>query len=246
MRRSSMSREDSDAWRMLAVRRRPKRTRAVVAPTAVPVWAVLLMVSSGRLAMTVSRSAFCSPSDDGGAAAAAAAPPPPPTCRPERDSPGMDRLAYAMRAPSMTSGPTPRSFMEAMTRVNVAKDRPARSSNQVAPAPAVFLRRWRSPALASSASGQPKSAVGVDAAALAATASTQRETRPRSSARGRRPSHDLRARMVSLGFLNTVWDMNRSAREMRLSSEWSPDMPRRSAAQRSGAAVAGVRSSLTP
>ncbi|KAF0888346.1 hypothetical protein E2562_014171 [Oryza meyeriana var. granulata] len=94
--------------------------------------------------------------------------------------------------------------------------------------------------------GQPKRAVGVDAAALAAMASTQRDTRLRSSARGRRLSHDLRARMASLGFLRTVWEMNLSAREMRLSSEWSSDMSRRSAAQRSGAAVAGVRSSLTP
>ncbi|BAS86568.1 Os03g0767650 [Oryza sativa Japonica Group] len=156
-----------------------------------------------------------------------------------------------MRAPSMISGPTFRSFMAAMTRVNVASDKPARSSNHVAPAPALFLRRGRSPAAAAAAAaaslmGQPNSAVGVDAAALAAMASTQRDTRPRSSARGRRPSHDLRARMASLGFLRTVWDMNLSAREMRLSSEWSSDMPRRSAAQRSGAAVAGVRSSLTP
>lgn len=94
--------------------------------------------------------------------------------------------------------------------------------------------------------GQSKSVVGVDATALAATASTQRDTRPRSSARGSRPSQDLRARMASLGFLSTVCDMNRSARETRLSSEWSSDMPRRSAAQRSGAAVAGVRSSFTP
>jgi len=40
----------------------------------------------------------------------------------------------------MTSGPTSRSFMAAMTRVNVAKDRPARSSDQVAPAAvAAFL-----------------------------------------------------------------------------------------------------------
>uniref|UniRef100_I1R703 Uncharacterized protein n=1 Tax=Oryza glaberrima TaxID=4538 RepID=I1R703_ORYGL len=44
-------------------------------------------------------------------------------------------------------------------------------------------------------------------------ASTQRDTRPRSSARGRRPSHDQRARMASLGFLRTVWDMNLSAWE---------------------------------
>jgi hypothetical protein len=61
-----------------------------------------------------------------------------------------------------------------MTRVTVARDMPAR-----------FLRRWRSPALSSSA--------------LAATASTQRATRPRSSARGSRPSHDLSARMASRG-----------------------------------------------
>jgi hypothetical protein len=40
--------------------------------------------------------------------------------------------------------------------------------------------------------------------------------------------------------------MKWSARETRLSSAWSSDMPRRSAAQRSGTAVAGVTSTFTP
>uniref|UniRef100_J3LT69 Uncharacterized protein n=1 Tax=Oryza brachyantha TaxID=4533 RepID=J3LT69_ORYBR len=132
--------------------------------------------------------------------------------------------------------------MAAMTRVNVARDKPARSSNHVAPAPALFLRRGRSaPPPAASVTGQPKRAVGVDAAALAAMASTQRDTRPRLSARGRRLSHDLRARMASLGFLRTVWEMNLSAGdEVVVGVVVGHAEALRGAAQRSGGGGGGV------
>uniref|UniRef100_A0A2P2PPF5 Uncharacterized protein n=1 Tax=Rhizophora mucronata TaxID=61149 RepID=A0A2P2PPF5_RHIMU len=59
-------------------------------------------------------------------------------------------------------------------------------------------------------------------------------------------SQDFRHLRESLRLLRTNWERKRSVLEMRLSSEYSSVISRNSPAQRRGATVEGLRSTLTP